>query len=85
MKILEEYDIACPEWALCYIVNDDCSGLEDSEIKEVDEYMQYYESLAEKMGGHVVFSCGEEEPYFTWNPDFGKACTVIDCKVAILK
>lgn len=59
-----------PTWAISYMVNGDPTGLEEDEIKEIDEWMRKYKVL-------VVDPTGE--PYFTHYPLFGKACEVYDC------
>ena len=62
-----------PVWALCYLINADPSGLEDSEINAVDKWM-------EQSG--VKYVCAPEEenaPYFSAFPAFGLAADVIDC------
>lgn len=61
-----------PTWAIGYMVNGDPSGLEDDEIKEIDEWMRKYKVW-------VVDPTGE--PYFTNYPLFGKACDVYDCTI----
>lgn len=48
-----------PEWWACYLINGDASGLEDSEIAEID-------SFCEGLGSCVDVS---EEPYFSWEND----------------
>jgi hypothetical protein len=68
-----------PSWAVCYLVNDDPSGLSDEDIRLVDEYCELHQ---------VVLVCpidkdieAEMQPYFTPNPAFGPACDVLDCIV----
>lgn len=59
-----------PTWAIGYMVNGDPTGLEDEEIKEIDEWMGKYKAC-------VVDPKGDS--YFTHYPLFGKACEVYDC------
>lgn len=37
---LDYYEYCIPLWAICYIVNDDASGLEDEEIEKVDNFIK---------------------------------------------
>lgn len=84
MKEQERYEVKFPDYALGYMVNADASGLEDEDIKAVDAYMQWYYDRAKEINGHVIFSCGDDEAYFTWNPEFGLACNVVDCIILIV-
>lgn len=61
-----------PTWAIGYMVNGDPTGLEDDEIKEIDEWMGKYKACVVEPKG---------EPYFTHYPLFGKACEVYDCDI----
>lgn len=45
-----------PTWAIGYMVNGDPTGLEDDEIKEIDEWMGKYKACVVEPKG---------EPYFT--------------------
>lgn len=83
MKTVAEYKVRFPAYALSYMVNADPSGLEDSEIDAVDKYMQQYYDEAKEVNGYVIFSPEDGEEYFTWNPEFGLACTVVDCTILI--
>jgi hypothetical protein len=73
-KIVEKI----PTWALSYLVNADPSGLEEEDIKLVDDWCDM---------NNVQLVCpiddveGDMQPYFTSNPAFGLACDVIDCIV----
>ena len=75
MKHKEVIKMEIPRWALCYLVNGDLTGLSDEEIKivqdwERDNHVYDVESL-------------EEEGSFSWRPEFGKACNVVECNVFI--
>ena len=62
-----------PSWALCYLVNGDPTGLEDEEIREIENWL--------KRTGftNVCPPNDEEESYFAHYPAFGKAADVYDC------
>lgn len=64
-----------PAWALCYIVNDDPSALEDEDIKAVDDF--YRENNIRS----ISVLDYDQDPYFTHHPAFGLACNVVDCAV----
>ena len=85
MKTIENYKVEIPTYALCYLVNDDASGLENNEIKAIDSYMQEYYDMAKKFNGHVIFSCGEGEGSFNHFPAFGLACETVECEILICK
>ena len=87
MKIIETYEVKLPAYALSYIVNGDSSGIDDNDIKAIDNYMKYFYKQADSLDGHVIVSNEEnnEEPYFTFSPDFGLACEVMDYKILIVK
>ena len=56
-----------PTWALCYIINGDPTGLNDEDIKMVDDYM-------EKWQVEIISS-------FSHYPAFGLPAEVEECKV----
>jgi hypothetical protein len=79
MKLIETYEAKLPSWAMSYIINNDASGLEDYEIRQVDEYLdRFYQ-----MGSVVVGYNENEEPFFCSRPAFGLACDVLDCDINI--
>jgi len=86
MRTIERYNnLRVPSWALCYLVNGDASGLEESDIKAVDKwYQQFIDQADEIKGGHVIFSPGDNEEYFTRSPEFGLDCSCIDSTVLIV-
>jgi hypothetical protein len=87
MKTISEYtELNIPSYALPYLVNNDPSGLEDNEIKIIDNYMDQYYSEAKEKNGHVIFSPeNDTEPGFIHFPEFGLACDCIPCTVLIVK
>lgn len=69
-----------PEWELCYIVNDDPSGLSQKEISQVHDFYKSYEEA----GLHIQFIVPADkkwESYFSHYPAFGLPGSVVDCDV----
>ena len=85
METIESYTVEVPEYALCYIVNNDASGLNDEDIKNTDNFMEEYYDRASELKGHVIFSTTEEEGSFNPFPEFGLACNTVTCKILICK
>ena len=84
MKTIYQRTVKMPTYALCYLINADPSGLEPKEVKLINTSMRFYENIAKMYNGNIVYSPVNDEPYFTWNPEFGLACDVIDCEIVIL-
>lgn len=57
------YDLVIPSWAVCYIENGECSGLEDSEIELVDSFL---EGLKKELG-QGIFSYSEDTNFYFAN------------------
>lgn len=75
MKHKEVIKMEIPEWALCYLVNGDLTGLSDEDIKIVQDW---------ERDNHVYdVEPLKEEGSFSWHPEFGKACNVVECNVFI--
>ena len=86
MKQVSEYaNLRIPSYALPYLVNGDASGLEDSDVKAIDRYMSQYYEEAKSVSGHVIFSAGDGDSFFTRHPEFGLACDCVECSVLIVK
>ena len=83
MQILDEYVVEIPEYALSYLINSDASGLEDQEIKYIDQFMQSYYDEASDLHAHVILSPTKDEGSFNRFPVFGLACTTVPCKILI--
>ena len=83
MKI-DTYQENLPDYSLPYLVNDDSSGLDDDDIKNIDEFMEYYYDLAEELGGNVVIDVTSDESSFTSYPAFGLACDCYASNINIL-
>lgn len=85
MKTIAEYtDLAIPNYALPYLVNDDPSGLNSNDLAMITRYMQPFYEEAEKVSGHVIFSPGEEIGEFKMRPEFGLGCDVSRCTILIV-
>lgn len=62
-----------PEWALCYLVNGDRTGLTDDELKMIDQWR-------EKNTFEVVSPAGADPgPFFSYSPSFGLPCDCVLC------
>lgn len=67
-----------PAWALCYLINGDSTGLNESELAMIDKWyadnkVQTVTTVTEKEGN----CC----PYFSHFSAFGLATEVVDCVV----
>ena len=67
-----------PEWALCYCINSDATGLNEEEILIINEWMQDWQveiisPIADEEGNYHTF--------FTHYPLFGLATDVIECDI----
>lgn len=69
--------IKLPTWALCYIVNNDSSGISDEDQEQVDEWIK--ETFPDHIG--LIFDQSEEGEFFTHSPPFGLACNCIQADV----
>ena len=76
MKTMETRVEKVPTYALCYLVNDDATGLTEQEVNEIDR-------LLREQSVEIVSPPSDEEwqPYFSSSPWFGKPCEVIDCDI----
>jgi len=84
-KTIEAYEEKIPAYAVSYIINGDLSGLEKSDKKAIDNFMDFFYNRAKILKGHVVIDIGEGESYFSSRPAFGLACDVVDAKILIIK
>ena len=73
MRSTECYKESIPVWALCALINNDYSGLEDEDITLIDKWLE--------TSGYTYVCCpdDDEEIYFSGFPAFGFASDVIDC------
>ena len=67
-----------PTWALCYLINGDRTGLNDTELAMIDKW--YADNKVQS-----ITTAPENEgncyPYFSHFPAFGLASEVVDCIV----
>lgn len=65
-----------PEWSLCYLINGDSEGLTSDEINMIENWRNNSWSV------QIVDPIGENwESYFSWYPEFGEPCMVVDCNI----
>ena len=69
-----------PDWAVCYLVNADPSGLDDQDRQLVDEYVD----RLYKRGLRLVYPIDGTESEFEPYPAFGLACGTVDFTAEIL-
>jgi len=84
MNQIAQYEVKLPVDYVSYLINGDSSGIEDSEIAEINNYMEQYYDEANDIKGHVIIDVSDEGYYFDGNPAFGLACNVVDAKIIIM-
>jgi hypothetical protein len=86
MKIIDYIIVNIPSWAICYLVNDDASGLEDNEIDLAYEWWTDLKGSYEKdyPGCDVFIEVGNEETDFDADPEFGLAGSTTKCAVVVM-
>lgn len=83
MQTIAKYDdLNIPTWALNYLVNGDSEGLNSGEIAEINKWTMSFEPLDPKAS---FLLSTEQEEFFTWHPEFGKAATCVTGTVVIAK
>jgi len=88
MEEVAVYEFKVPSFLMSALVNDDKSGFDEEDEKILDKTEKtFFDLTEENEGDSWVLDYGEDqEPYFTWNPDFiNLGCDVLDCKLYILK
>ena len=79
MKIKQRYDgLSIPAWALSYLINADAEGLSDEDRDTVDRWVQSF-----LPGAFLISIEDNDNEFFTWHPEFGKACTCVKGCVVI--
>ena len=73
-----KYIAKIPTWALCYIINGDPTGLENKDIKLIDNYL--YDNNVEIVSP-LTNKIGDLDPYFSHYPEWGLAAEVVDCTI----
>ena len=81
---IKTYEVDLPDYSLSYLVNGDASGIDDTDIENIDSFMQQFYDEAEELNGHVVIDVISEEGSFTPYPEFGLACNCYDTNINIL-
>jgi hypothetical protein len=71
VTIFDVVDI--PSWSLCYLINNDDSGLNDDEIAMVDSWL-------ETLPKGFSLDCGSEEEFSAY-PEFGLACSTVNTAI----
>lgn len=85
MQTIAKTNVKMPTYALPLIFNGDNCGLNDVDMKNILNFSSAMQKIADRLHCmYDVVQIGEEE-YFTWHPEFGLACTVIDCVVLFMK
>ena len=80
----DTYKEDLPSYSICYLIYGDESGLDDSDVKNINEFMEYYRKLAKGLNGHICIEVGEYEDFFTYSPPFGLPCDCLECHINIL-
>jgi hypothetical protein len=70
-----------PQWAVCYLVNADDSGLETWDRALVDNYVNW---LLEREGLRLVCPVDGTESEFEMHPAFGQACSTVDFNAEVV-
>lgn len=70
----ETVTVDFPEWALPYLVNGDASGLEDSDLLLVGEWLQ---GMLEEGYSGLDYEVTEDRNEFCPHPEFGLACSTV--------
>lgn len=68
------YECDFPDWALCYLVNDDPSALSDEDKAEADAFL---DGLVRKGYRTAYPEVTEDKNEFCPYPAFGKACGTV--------
>jgi hypothetical protein len=77
-----------PIWALCYIINDDNSGLTENEINQVNKSLEsiarYNIDTTKKVQSYYFTTSDNDDESFCHHPAFGLACNVVKMNLVIL-
>lgn len=69
-----------PQWAVCYIVNDDDYGLDPDDKKMVDDFVDYLAG----QGLRLICPIDGTENGFCSHPAFGLACETVDFDAEVI-
>jgi len=75
-------NVLIPQWAMCYLVNGDASGISETEKNTVDTWVNQYRAMFTNVYSMDIVS-HEGDGFYTKYPEFGKACKVDECDVII--
>lgn len=84
-SIKERYTVPMPNYALGYIINDDATGIEDTDKIAIDKYMAQYYDRAKDLDAFCLVNVISTEGYFTNSPAFGLPCTAYDTDIIIFR
>jgi len=87
MEIAKKFEEKVPTWALCYLVNNDYSGITEEDKEMVDKFWDKYQRKADLFHCIITLNFPEDidrDKYFSPFPAFGLACEVVDCEVVFL-
>lgn len=76
MITVDKHDAALPAWALSYLINNDDSGIDQEDKNLIDAWRKRQEERHPDC--YFEVSPNDSEEHFTWSPEFGKACSVVD-------
>ena len=81
-KVVNKYEYKIPSWAMSQLINGDCSGLDDKELKAIRDFELVV--LAKHGSGH--WSIESEEKYFSWHNDVTDLGNdVYDCVYVVIE
>lgn len=69
-----------PRWAVCYLVNDDASGLDPDDKKMVDDFVDHLAG----QGLRLICPIDGTENEFCSCPAFGLACETVDFDAEVI-
>lgn len=80
MKEINREYARIPTWALNALVNNDYTGLSEREESQIESFLWGIRTTCDSLNCTYILGFSDEE-YFTWNPEFGLACTAVDCNI----
>lgn len=85
MKTIAKTNVRIPDYALPLIFNGDNSGLTDDDMKNILTFADGMQKIADRLGCFYDIVQIGDEAYFTWHPEFGLGCNVVDCVVLFMQ
>jgi len=85
MKTIAKTNVKIPTYALPLIFNADNTGINDEDMKNILDFANAMQKIANRL--HCLYDITQigEEEYFTRHPEFGSACNVMDCVVLFMR